>query len=180
MLTPKQEAFVLAYIETGNASEAYKRAYDASRMKDETVRVKASELLKNGNITVRLDELRGKAAEKVLLNRAWVLERLMRNAQIAMGEEKVKLTVKSKDSDDTREVEVTDRDAAAANKALELLGKTDEVRLFADRVELTGKDGGPIETADVSPRDEFRRRIAGIAARLGAGETDSQPNGRGH
>ncbi|SQE31532.1 Terminase small subunit [Mannheimia haemolytica] len=27
-LTPKQEAFCLAYIETGNASEAYRQAYE--------------------------------------------------------------------------------------------------------------------------------------------------------
>ena len=27
-MTPKQELFAQAYIETGNASEAYKRAYD--------------------------------------------------------------------------------------------------------------------------------------------------------
>jgi phage terminase small subunit len=181
MLTPKQEAFVLAYIETGNASEAYRRAYPASKSwKPEVVHVKASELLSNGKVVVRVDEIRGKVADKVVLDRVWVLERLMRNAKIAMGEEKVKLTVKSKDSEDTREVEVTDRDAAAANKALELLGKTDEVRLFADRIELSGKDGGPIETADVSPRDQFTRRIAGVAARLGAREADSQPNGRGH
>lgn len=56
-LTPKQEAFVRAYIETGNASEAYRRAYDASRMKDSTVHVKASELLADGKITVRLNEI---------------------------------------------------------------------------------------------------------------------------
>ncbi|MGU9998175.1 terminase small subunit, partial [Bordetella avium] len=36
-LTPKQEAFALAYVETGNASEAYRRAYSAERMKPETV-----------------------------------------------------------------------------------------------------------------------------------------------
>jgi phage terminase small subunit len=28
-LTPKQERFVQAYIETGNATEAYRQAYDA-------------------------------------------------------------------------------------------------------------------------------------------------------
>ena len=35
-LTPKQEAFCLAYMETGNASEAYRRAYDADNMKPAT------------------------------------------------------------------------------------------------------------------------------------------------
>ena len=56
-LTPKQEAFCLAYIETGNASEAYRRAYNAENMKPETVNRKAKEVMDNGKITARLDEL---------------------------------------------------------------------------------------------------------------------------
>jgi phage terminase small subunit len=56
-LTPKQERFVQAYIETGNATEAYRQAYDAKYMKDSTISVKASELLGNGKITVRLEAL---------------------------------------------------------------------------------------------------------------------------
>jgi hypothetical protein len=56
-LTPKQEAFAKAYIETGNASEAYRRSYDAGKMKPATVNRKAVELLENGKITARLAEL---------------------------------------------------------------------------------------------------------------------------
>ena len=63
-LTPKQEAFCLAYIETGNASEAYRRAYSASKMKPETVNREANTLLSNHNITTRLDVLRQPAIEK--------------------------------------------------------------------------------------------------------------------
>ena len=36
-LTPKQENFCLAYLETGNASEAYRRAYDVANMKPESI-----------------------------------------------------------------------------------------------------------------------------------------------
>ena len=36
-LTPKQETCGLAYIETGDASEAYRQAYDAENMKPDTV-----------------------------------------------------------------------------------------------------------------------------------------------
>jgi len=56
-LTPKQEAFCLAYIETGNASEAYRRSYDASRMKPAVIAVKASELLSSGKVSVRVREI---------------------------------------------------------------------------------------------------------------------------
>lgn len=57
-LTPKQEKFCLVYLETGNASEAYRRAYDAAGMTQGTINVKASELLANDKISVRLAELR--------------------------------------------------------------------------------------------------------------------------
>lgn len=45
---------------------------------------------------------------------------------------------------------------------------------LSDKSELTGKDGGPIETKDVSARDIIASRIAGIAAR---GSETSDPPG---
>ena len=63
-LTPKQAAFCCAYIETGNASEAYRRCYNAAKMKPETVAVKASELLSNGKVAVRLEGLRAKLRKR--------------------------------------------------------------------------------------------------------------------
>ena len=57
-LTPKQEKFCQVYIETGNASEAYRQAYNASRTKPEVVAVKASQMLANGKVAVRIDALR--------------------------------------------------------------------------------------------------------------------------
>ena len=56
-LTIKQEAFARAYVETGNASEAYRRAYDAARMKPEVIAVKASELMANGKVAVSVQHL---------------------------------------------------------------------------------------------------------------------------
>ena len=41
-LTPKREAFALAFVETGNASEAYRRAFDATKMKPASIAVNAS------------------------------------------------------------------------------------------------------------------------------------------
>ena len=56
-LTPKQEAFCHAYVETGNASEAYRRSYDAKNMKPSTVNRKAKFELDKGKIGARLAEL---------------------------------------------------------------------------------------------------------------------------
>jgi phage terminase small subunit len=160
-LTPKQEAFARIYLEIGNASEAYRRSYNAERMTARTIEKRASELLKDGAITGRIAEYQAKAADRAVLGRAWVLERLMRNARIAMGEENIKVKIRPKSAPDTVvELEITARDAGAANRALELLGKSDEVRLFIDRVEATGKDGAPL-IADPSSRD-IARAIADI------------------
>lgn len=57
-LTPKQESFCQLYIELGNASEAYRQSYDADSMNENTVHVKASELLSNGKVSVRLEQIR--------------------------------------------------------------------------------------------------------------------------
>lgn len=64
-LTIKQQSFAHAYVETGNASEAYRRAYDVSpSCKPNTIEKRASELLRNGKVTGRIVELRQRAQER--------------------------------------------------------------------------------------------------------------------
>lgn len=65
MLTPKQENFVIAYLETGNASEAYRRAYNASGSSDPVINVNANKLLNNTKIAIRIAELRKPVIEQV-------------------------------------------------------------------------------------------------------------------
>lgn len=71
-LTPKQEAFVLVYLETGNASAAYRRSYNAESMTEEAINVEASRLLKNPKIALRLgvvqQRVQAKAEAKALLS----------------------------------------------------------------------------------------------------------------
>jgi phage terminase small subunit len=75
-LTPKQDAFVLAYLETGNASEAYRRAYDVGNMLPLTIATRGRELLKNSLITARLEEARNESFNKAVIDRAGVLSLL--------------------------------------------------------------------------------------------------------
>lgn len=63
-LTPKQEAFCQAYIETGNASEAYRTAYAADKMKPETINRNAKALLDNSKIATRVAELQGEIKQR--------------------------------------------------------------------------------------------------------------------
>lgn len=87
-LTQKQENFCLAYIETGNASEAYRRAYNADGMKPETVNRKAKELLDNGKITARLEELRKPATESAQITLTQHLSTLEELRELAKEEGK--------------------------------------------------------------------------------------------
>lgn len=66
-LTFKQDAFCFAYIETGNASAAYRQVYNAGNMKEATIWRKANELVKNGKVVARLKELRQPAIEQAQL-----------------------------------------------------------------------------------------------------------------
>ena len=86
-LTPKQENFCLAYLETGNASEAYRRAYDAGRMNTDSISRKAKELLKNGKITARLSELREPILKRHAVTVDDLLAELEEARQLAMGTE---------------------------------------------------------------------------------------------
>ena len=63
-LTPKQDKFCMAYVETGNASEAYRQSYSTGRMKPETINRKAFELIENGKITARIESLQKEHAER--------------------------------------------------------------------------------------------------------------------
>jgi phage terminase small subunit len=66
-LTAKQEAFCLAYTKTGNASEAYRQAYDANNMSAAAIEVEASRLLHNPKVTLRLDRVQERQEVKALL-----------------------------------------------------------------------------------------------------------------
>lgn len=56
-LTIKQDNFCNYYIESGNKSEAYRRAFSCSNMKPETINRKAVELLNHGKVRARVSEL---------------------------------------------------------------------------------------------------------------------------
>ncbi|MAX71815.1 MAG: hypothetical protein CMC76_12085 [Flavobacteriaceae bacterium] len=65
-LTPKQEAFAQHYVKHGNKSDAYRHAYDTSKMADETIWVKANELSSHGKVSVRIEDLKKELSDKEL------------------------------------------------------------------------------------------------------------------
>jgi phage terminase small subunit len=80
-LTVKQENFCLAYMETGNASEAYRRAYNAENMKPESVNRKAKEVMDNVKIAARLSTLQERLAQKSILTIERLTNDLLRIAK---------------------------------------------------------------------------------------------------
>jgi len=72
MLTVKQEAFANAYIECGgDASAAYRLAYNAENMKPGSVWVSACRLLAEPKVKLRVDELRAELAKPRPCKRLW-------------------------------------------------------------------------------------------------------------
>ena len=64
-LTIKQEIFVQRLIEGYSQREAYKFAYEADNMKDETIDKRASELFSKGEIKGRYEELKNELKQQM-------------------------------------------------------------------------------------------------------------------
>lgn len=125
ILSPQQEAFCLAYVEpNATATAAYRAAYNCSKMKPETVNRRAFDLMQDGKITARIQELRDKAAEKAILTLENHLRRL---------------------DDLSRKAEADEQYGAAITAEISR-GKA--AGLYSEKIkhEHTGADGAPIQT----------------------------------
>jgi hypothetical protein len=121
-LTPKEEAFAQKFVELGNASEAYRIAYQVSEdTKQESVWSMASRLLSKHNVSQRVIELQD------------------------MHRERHEITIDSL----TEELEIARKmamDGNAASAAVSaIMGKAKLHGLLVVKNEHTGKDGGSIE-----------------------------------
>jgi phage terminase small subunit len=162
-LTIKQEMFSQRYVELGNASEAYRQAYDAERMSPEAIHVEASRMLDNPNVALRIErllELRLKrhavTADRAIVEMAKIAFNDIRKAfdengnlkPIAQFDDDTVASIAGIEVDElagglgkTRKIKMADKKAA-----LDSLFK--HLGLFTDKLELTGKDGKPIEISD--------------------------------
>lgn len=120
-LTGKQELFCIAYMETMNATEAYKRSYGAAKMAAATINRKAHALIENGKITARLTELRAPAIAKAQVSLESHLDDLKRLRDIAEKAEKYGPAIQAE---------------IARGKAS---------GLYVEKTEHSGPGGGPIQ-----------------------------------
>ena len=124
----------MALISGMSQREAYRSAYNAKKMKDNTVDVKASQLLSKDKIRIRFEELQARvrkvAENKGVATAVDVLEELSR---VAMG-------TKEFPSYDMFGKEFSQKPSLPNRlKALEMLGK--HHKLFTDQLKLTGEMG---------------------------------------
>jgi phage terminase small subunit len=169
-LTIKQERFAQKYVELGNASEAYRQAYDADKMSPEAINVEASRLVAHPSVSLRI-----KSLEYLRLKRHEVtVDRVVSEyGKIAFLDIRKAFT----EDGDLKAIVALDDDTAAAVAGVEFeevfeqdgrkrvhVGRIHKIKLsdkkgaldslakflgmFTDKLELTGKDGKPIEISD--------------------------------
>ena len=140
--TEKMESFCLAYVETGNASEAYRRSYNTSNMADKTAQREGYNTLQNPLIQARIEELRKKVMERHEITVDTLLAELEEARQRAMNAE-------------------TPQVSAAVGATM---GKAKLLGLDKMIVELTGKNGAPIQTASTVTVDQ--KALESVLGRL--------------
>lgn len=140
ILSPKQEAFANVLATGASQAQSYRVAYPASlKWKDETVWSKASVLAGNGKVKARVAELQAAAARSTVFALADHLRNLEKISAAALKAE----------------------DFTAAARAEEARGKASG--FYIQKLEHTGKGGGPIETkqtrdlTDAELQAELRR-----------------------
>lgn len=156
-LNDKQIRFVHAMLVEPNATQAYIAAGYKSR--GPAAEATASRLLRNHKVAVALTKLREERAERVEVDQDWVLEKLVANVDRSMKVE----PVYNKEGDEIGEYQYQ---GSVANKALELVGK--HLGMFTEKVEHTGKDGGPIEQEMKIVADERKQRFDALFNQLNA------------
>jgi hypothetical protein len=120
-VSPKQSAFAGFVAEGDSYTDAYRKAYDASKMKDQVVWNAASRLAKNKKVVTYITALKKKDATAIeaheKLSKDWIVQRLQDEAQSEKNP------------------------AATRVRALELLGKTSG--LFDESTHITFENRTP-------------------------------------
>ena len=126
-LNEKQKAFADYYIESLNATESYKRAYEVENQR--TAESAGSRMLSNVEVKKYIDEVMSAKNESRIASQDEILQILTDIARGITEEEVVQFSQLGEELRTTRKPTIKDR-----MKASELLGK--RYRLFVDKAEL--------------------------------------------
>jgi phage terminase small subunit len=128
----KMEKFCLAYVETANAAESYRIAYNTENMATATIGREGYNTLQKPQVQARLEELRKQVMERHEITVDTLLAELEQARVAALGAE-------------------TPQTSAAVSATM---GKAKLLGLDKKIVELTGKNGAPIETRSTVTVDQ--------------------------
>lgn len=84
-LTSRREKFCQAIANGKNQSEAYRLAYNAEKMKNETVQNNAYKLMQSNEVSTRIQELRSEVQATFKFTREAYLKALLDNIELAKG-----------------------------------------------------------------------------------------------
>ena len=125
-LTPKQEKFAHCIADGMTQADAYRTAFDAGKMKAETIQQAASRLMANSKVSARVQELRGKLATKALWTREMSVKALVQAYKEGRPSEKVS-AVKELNAmhgyNAAQKVDVTSSDGSLAPTIIQIVGK---------------------------------------------------------
>jgi phage terminase small subunit len=76
-LTPREEKYCQEYLKTSNQSEAYRRAFDVSKMKPQTVACRGVDLMKRPNVKARIATLQARVLERTEIDAADIVRQLV-------------------------------------------------------------------------------------------------------
>lgn len=171
-LRRKRQLFVDAYVETGMTT----RAAEAAGYSNKRLDVAGSRIMANPEVKAAILERQEEAIAKAGARRVKFIETLCYRAYLAgaaIRDEDGKRVAFDKlpneflaaiDSIEFEADGSIKRVKLATNSALRMLGEV--LAVFKQVHEVAGKDGGPIETRDVSPMSdlEIARRVAHVLA----------------
>lgn len=143
-LTAKQQAFKDEYLIDLNGTQAAIRA----GYSEKTACEQAARLLANVKVATAIQKAMAARSERAGITQDEVIEDLKELRDICMGRKKVNITIVSRVEGVAvpMECEQLIIDPAGAKGSLDLLGK--HLGMFKDKIELTGKNGGAIETSN--------------------------------
>jgi phage terminase small subunit len=174
-LTIKQEKFAQGLFSGLSQREAYKQAYNCERWTDNAIDVAACKLSNSAKVMLRIKELQEKLCNRNMVTVERVLQEY---AKLGFFDPRKLFN----DNGSPKDITELDDDTAAALAGLDVqevyegtgddrkfVGYTKKYKLvdkkgaldsmgkflgmFTDKMEITGKDGGPIETVDLSGMD---------------------------
>lgn len=140
-LTAQQSRFVDEYLVDLNATAAYKRA--GYKSIGNAAEAGASRLLSNAKVQHYVQQRMVERTKRTEVSQDYVLRTIIETVERCKQAE----AVRDKEGMETGEYKF---DASAVLKGAELLGK--HLKMFTDKTELTGANGGPVQVTTIERR----------------------------